>query len=292
MRRLIPLLVLTIVATPALAQTPGEDDGAETTDAGAAPSAVPSASASSVVPHPSVKRVEKDGMMLVPAGRFTMGTNAASAASNEKPPHPETVASFWIDKTEVTVGAYRACVEAKRCEPPRRSSPLCTFTMGDDALPINCVRFADADGYCRHVGKRLPREVEWEYAARGTTGARYPWGGAASSCAAAATLTTDQTGRSCTGLRPRRVGAYVMGASPFGALDMAGNVEEWTADWYVEHVLPGAAPHMGSSHVLRGGGWLSGPSASTTTSRNWGSVVESGPNVGFRCARSDPEASR
>jgi formylglycine-generating enzyme required for sulfatase activity len=66
---------------------------------------------------------------------------------------------------------------------------------------------------------------------------------------------------------------------------MSGNLEEWTADWYVDSLGPGPAPRSGAAHVLRGGGWLSPPSFSRTTSRNWGSSLEAGPNVGFRCAR-------
>jgi formylglycine-generating enzyme required for sulfatase activity len=71
----------------------------------------------------------------------------------------------------------------------------------------------------------------------------------------------------------------------YGVMDLAGNVEEWTADWYTESMGRGPAPRAGSSHVLRGGGWQSAPSAAKTTSRNWGSAVEAGPNVGFRCAK-------
>ena len=74
--------------------------------------------------------------------------------------------------------------------------------------------------------------------------------------------------------------------SPFGAFDMSGNVEEWVDDWYGE-TMSDLSPRAGASHVLRGGGWLTPPSLSKTTSRNWGSVREAGANVGFRCARDD-----
>jgi formylglycine-generating enzyme required for sulfatase activity len=189
-----------------------------------------------------------------------------------------------MDQTEVSVSAYRACVEAHACSVPEKSSPSCTYDLGETRLPVSCVHWKDADAYCRSVGKRLPREAEWEYAARGLARIRFPWGNG-TSCANAVTLLHEATGRSCGGKRPAKVGTHPAGASAFGVLDLAGNVEEWTSDWYVENPAEGAAPRAGASHVLRGGGWLSPPSASRTTSRNWGSSVEAGPNVGFRCAR-------
>jgi formylglycine-generating enzyme required for sulfatase activity len=227
----------------------------------------------------------KEGMLRLPGGRFMMGSVNPKAPPNERPSHFETVPPFWLDRIEVTVSGYRACVDKNLCREPARSSPACTYEMGDPLLPVSCVHYEDADAYCRAIGKRLPREVEWEFAARGTTKAAFPWGGSVSTCSMAATLLNDTTGRSCSGKRPARAGAPPFGASPFGVLDMSGNVEEWTSDWYSEGVAGGAAPSSGASHTLRGGGWLSGPSMSRTTSRNWGSALEAGANVGLRCAR-------
>jgi formylglycine-generating enzyme required for sulfatase activity len=223
-------------------------------------------------------------MLLIPGGRFTMGSAERGSAPNERPAHQVTVAAFWIDRTEVTVGAYRACVARHACATPEKSSAVCTYEMGDPELPVSCVPFRAADAYCRFMGKRLLREAEWEYAARGSVRVRYPWGNA-TSCGHAVTLVSDSTGQSCNGKRPARVGSHPSGASAFGVLDLAGNVEEWTSDWYVESLAEGAAPRAGASHVLRGGGWLSTPSMSKTTSRNWGSSLEAGPNVGIRCAK-------
>ena len=239
-------------------------------------------------PKPAVVRphvVVKDGMVRVPGGRFAMGSDDRKAPSNERPSRVVVVAPFWIDKTEVTVGAYRACVDRGACPRPARSSTSCTYDLGDPALPVSCVPWTSAQAYCIAVNKRLPREVEWEMAARGTSAIKYPWGGgSAAGCGAAVTLAAEKSQRSCGKNKPARVGSHPGGASPYGVQDMSGNVEEWVADWYADSVSD-LSPRAGASHVLRGGGWLSQPSQSKTTSRNWGSAREMGPNVGFRCAR-------
>jgi formylglycine-generating enzyme required for sulfatase activity len=230
--------------------------------------------------------IVKDGMVRIPGGHFTMGSSEKGAPANERPARSVVVPPFWIDKTEVTVGAYKACVDRGACTRPSRTSAHCTYDAGDPQLPVNCISWSMANAFCMAAGKRLAREVEWEYAARGPTPVKYPWGGQGTSCGMAATLSREGAFRPCSGKLPARAGAHVAGASPFGVLDMAGNVEEWTADWYAESVSE-ASPRAGSAHVLRGGGWLSSPAAARTTTRNWGSVRESGPNVGFRCAKDD-----
>jgi len=238
--------------------------------------------------HPAPMRLQvplRDGMLRLPGGRFVMGSGSPRAPINERPVRPLTVAPFWIDRTEVTVAAYRACVAAGVCPVPARASATCTYDADDPDLPVSCVHWADASAYCGWSGKRLPSEREWEYAARGPLAVPFPWG-AGASCTDAVTLINEQSGRSCA-RRPTRVGTHPGGASVFGVQDMSGNLEEWTADWYVELLGPGPAPRAGAAHVLRGGGWLSTPSQSRTTSRNWGSAVEAGANVGFRCARDD-----
>jgi formylglycine-generating enzyme required for sulfatase activity len=222
---------------------------------------------------------QRDGMLRLPGARFVMGSASGWAPVNERPARSTTVPSFWIDRTEVTVGAYRACVDAGACARPERSSATCTFDADDPELPVSCVHWRDAFAYCRFAGKRLPSEAEWEYAARGQNALPFPW------CTNAVVLLNVQSGRGCAP-RPARVGTHPAGASVFGVQDMSGNVEEWTSDWYAE--LVGPSPRAGVAHVLRGGGWLSTAAMSRTTSRDWGSALEAGPNVGLRCARDDP----
>ncbi len=272
---------LPAAATQPAAEGEG-DEGEHTPPAPTTPAPAPPK------PPPTMRQpaVVKDGMVRVPGGRFTMGSSDRNAHPNEKPARAVSTPPFWIDRTEVTASAYRACVESGKCERPARSSSACTYELTDPSLPINCVSWAMAERYCAAVQKRLPREVEWELAARGTSPVRYPWGGSGTSCATAVTLVHDGSQRSCGRKGPTRVGTHLAGASPYGALDMSGNVEEWVSDWYAEGNAD-LSPRAGASHVLRGGGWLTIPSQSKATSRNWGSVREAGPNVGFRCARDD-----
>ncbi len=273
------------VAPPPIAPAPHDESEAEeshTAIGGAADNPYDEPAA----PHPTAVRVpiaSQGGMLRLPGGHFVMGSTNMHAPANERPARTVAVLPYWIDRTEVTVGAYRACVDAGTCARPAHMSASCTYDTGDPELPVACVHWRDADAYCRFAGKRLPTELEWEYAARGTNTVPFPWGGLAT-CANAVTLLNDRSGKSCAA-RPARVGSHPGGASVFGVQDMSGNVEEWTADWYVESLGPGPAPRTGAAHVLRGGGWLSPPSQSRTTSRNWGSAVEAGPNVGFRCAK-------
>jgi formylglycine-generating enzyme required for sulfatase activity len=262
---------------PARAAAPGAAGDGDR-DPGA-PSAAPATSAKATVLRVNLPLI--DGMLRIPGGKFIM---TSGLTKNQPLPRPIPIAPFWIDRTEVTVAEYRACVAKDKCTRTTKSSAACTFDLGDPQLPISCVHWSDAENYCRAMGKRLPSEVEWEFAAHGNANTTYPWGGGIG-CTFAITLKNERTGQSCAQGHPDRVGLRPNGASMFGVLDMSGNVEEWTSDWYVENLGRGPAPRQGASHVLRGGGWLSAPSLSRSTTRNWGSAVEAGPNVGFRCAK-------
>jgi formylglycine-generating enzyme required for sulfatase activity len=235
------------------------------------------------------------GMLQIPGGEFQMGYDGPLPGEpNEKPAHLVRVTTFWIDRTEVTVGDMRACIDRGGCTARLGTGPLCTLGRLDLKVSVNCVPWQAADAYCRAVGKRLPTEAEWELAAGAGQKTRFPWGSTPPTCGSAVTLMSNHSGASCSPHGPAQVATHPRGASPFGVEDMAGNVEEWVADWYADRyeaqptpsmATQSAGPAFGVAHVLRGGGWMSRPRDTRVTSRSWGSLNEAGPNVGFRCAR-------
>jgi formylglycine-generating enzyme required for sulfatase activity len=190
----------------------------------------------------------------------------------------------------------------------KQDSQLCNGEDRPDH-PINCVDWKQADTYCRWARKRLPTEAEWEYAARGTDGRVYPWGNelpteqrlnaCGPECVAMAkrVLNQDWTQvqmyRTSDGWETTApVGSFPSGASPFGALDMAGNVWEWTADWYGDYSKAQETnPHgakTGTFRVVRGGGWTNFGAGLVGAADRVGLVASNRfYNVGFRCARGD-----
>ena len=179
-------------------------------------------------------------MVLVPAGTFQMGCDSAhnggygcgAAHSDELPLHMVTLDAYRIDRTEVTNAQYAQCVAAGGCTVPADySSSTCSpyYNKATYAkYPVIHVTWHQADAYCRWAGKRLPSEAEWEKAARGASDTRaYPWGDGTPTCA----LVNGDVNGYCVG-DTNAVGSYPAGVSPYGALDMAGNVWEWVNDWY------------------------------------------------------------
>jgi formylglycine-generating enzyme required for sulfatase activity len=198
------------------------------------------------VPAPAEWTNPADGSRLirVPAGRFRMGSG--DGRDDEQPVHEVSLGSYSIGKHAVTWGQYRRfCQETGRAEPPDPGF------AHETSHPVVNVSWDDAAAYCGWAGLRLPTEAEWEYAARGADGRSYPWGNQPPD----ETLANFDSRHGGT----RSVGSYPMGASPVGCLDLAGNVWEWTADWYGPYEAVASAdprgPETGCRRVLRGGGW-------------------------------------
>jgi formylglycine-generating enzyme required for sulfatase activity len=227
--------------------------------------------------------------LLVPGGSFVLGAGAGDSAAeeDERPPHGITVRSFWIDETEVTNDLYRQCVTAGECRRPWSIGCNTAQISYDESqmgnYPVACVAWEDAAAYCQWSGGRLPTEAEWEKAARGTDGIVYPWGNQSSNCQLA-----NRDG--CLAFSAA-VGSYLSGASPYGVLDMAGNVAEWTADWY-DPAYYADSPELnptgsttGELKVVRGGAWNSLPFAIRVTARFGAEPAHVSPALGFRCVQ-------
>ena len=234
-----------------------------------------------------------DGMVMVyvPEGEFTMGSNDGS--SDEQPVHKVYLDEFWIDQTEVTNAMYALCVRAGACLPPHNNSSYTHSSYYGNSqyadYPVIYISWNRANDYCHWAGVRLPTEAEWEKAARGTDARTYPWGNSTPNCSLA---NYYSNGGKCVG-DTRAVGSYPEGASPYGTLDMAGNVWEWVNDWYYflyysqSPESNPAGPASGTYRVLRGGAWINYENDLRTSSRygNYPSYSYSFSRpFGFRCA--------
>ena len=203
-----------------------------------------------------LENVVSGEMVLIPAGPFWMGCNSAvdnDCYSDESPYHEVTLSGYYMDKTEVTQSAYRECVDAGVCD-----TPTCDWDpAGTPNRPVVCVNWTQAGEYCAWAGKRLPTEAEWEKAARGTDGRKYPWGNEDATCEYAV---MDDGGNGCgTDSTWNVCGKSPAGDSPYGLCDMSGNVWEWVSDWYDSGYYTNSpasnptGPVSGSYRVRRGG---------------------------------------
>ena len=252
-----------------------------------------------------------DGVTLVcvPAGEFLMGASDSDplAITNEKPPHRVTLDAYWIDRTEVTNAEFAKCLDAGVCHPQVYETTAQTFIPyavhpNYKNYPAFLYEYQASADYCQWVGRRLPTEAEWEKAARGTDGRLYPWGNTALDCSLAnyylcdttVNSTPDPTGPRCgysSSCKTTPVDAYPNGVSPYGALNMSGNVWEWVSDWYQPDYYVDSpihnpqGPTTGDYRVIRGGGANSLSQDLRITRRASGApehYLDS--QLGFRCA--------
>lgn len=189
---------------------------------------------------PPVRPKPPKDMILVPGGTFTMGLNHPRAIPDEMTEHKVTIQSFYLDKTEVTNAAYNTCVDANVCPKPKeidttKSGFEPTHFFRSPQRPVTGISRNDALTYCQWKKKRLPTEAEFERAARGDDGRMYAWGNdapTANRAVYASKVTQD-------------VGSKPNGAGPYGHLDLAGNVWEWTADLYDPLAYSRDTAHIG-----------------------------------------------
>ena len=232
----------------------------------------------------------QDGMEMVyvPEGEFTMGSTDSDADDDESPVREVRLDAYWIDKYEVSNGQYQKCVNAGKCTKPRStdSSTRSSYygnTEYDD-FPVIYVSWHQAKAYCEWAGGSLPTEAQWEKAARGKNGRKYPWGDESpnSNLVNYGEIKGDTTA----------VGSYPRGASPYGAMDMAGNVWEWVEDWYKysydqSQIDNPDGPSNGGKRVFRGGSWFNYDRDIRSANRNGSfSPTVTSLNIGFRCVSS------
>lgn len=237
----------------------------------------------------TVRESGKDGarMIFIPGGTFPMGADDSTAGADERPVHTVYIDSFWIDETEVTNFQYKGCVDSGSCSPPEKSSSATRIkyygNSDFDGYPVIFINWDQADIYCKWMGKRLPTEAEWEKAARGTNSIRFwPWGN----------IPPDQERLNFN----RNVGdtvaagSYPSNISPYGVLDMAGNVQEWVFDWYSETYYKNSptsnpsGPISGEQKITRGGSWINFDIHNRVSFRYPVLKDKGTDSIGFRCA--------
>jgi eukaryotic-like serine/threonine-protein kinase len=313
---IIVSLLLLAACTTSVAPTIESTSGPSPTSV--PPTATPAATVEAILPtlpptaevSPTAELMNQrvssiDGMpqIHIPAGLLHMGGMDVRRAPNEIPDHDVELDAFWMDQLEVTNAMYALCVSSGGCTPPQASKsqrrPEYFNNPEFNDYPVIYVTWGQARAYCEWAGRRLPTEAEWERAGRGDDFRTFPWGeDKADGTLANFNMLVGDTSR---------VGTYPAGASPFGVLDMAGNVAEWVNDFYSSNytnaiTLNPVGPSESSSfyRVVRGGSLgdaeinirvakrssVLGPVLSATTGSSL-TLGDFSPRIGFRCAQDD-----
>lgn len=234
---------------------------------------------------------DKGCRVPVPAGEFQMGAPDTVGGPSQHPIHAVLLDEYYIGKYEVTVAEYRACVTAAACDPPTQVGSFARPHYYDDPTyddyPVVYVTRTYASAYCAWDGGWLPTEAQWEKAARGDQGEPlYPWGDEWYTC-------SRGNANWCIG-ETLRIGSYPDNISPYGAVDMSGNVWELVADYYSSTYYQTSpyenptGPAKGDHQTLRGGAftWWGNPTVSVRHP-----AIELSANlfnIGFRCAYTAP----
>ncbi len=265
-----------------------------------------------------VCKAPPEGMVLIPDGTFWMGCNPSKDAVcaenynnyyvDEGPQHKVTLSAYYMDVTEVTVTQYKACMAAGACTAPSANWSFCNSGVsGKEQDPVNCVDWTQSRQYCqwRGAGFDLPTEAQWEMAARGDCAKNgstasdpncksamrtYPWGETAATCTYAVTHINGGIGCNAGGTWP--VGSKPAGDSPYGLHDMAGNVSEWTRDWYGNYLAKDQTDPTGPASafgwVYRGGDFGGNGISVRSAGRDWGNASTNDSAHGVRCSWSKP----
>ncbi|MCJ7435082.1 MAG: formylglycine-generating enzyme family protein [Anaerolineales bacterium] len=320
---------VTISPTQPPAQTPA-NPGGDVIQPPEQPPSQPNQPPADLPPAPA-------GMVPVPAGNFQMGCDTTSlydcsearfgnaGGDHEVPLHTIYLDGYYIDTYEVTNSQYAQCVAAGACDPPLTYTTLDGKEHWKDGkyphpgygnYPVVYMSWTDANNYCTWAGKSLPTEAQWEKAARGSSDTRiWPWGNTPPDCSFANywrdtannagrcvdNTAADQAAGFPVVINTAAVGSYPLGASPYGVMDMAGNVDEWVMDFsgsdYREYE-PDAWPANptyedaeGPFKVIRGGAWGGDAVLMRVSWRSWGATGAQPPFTGFRCASSPNSTS-
>jgi formylglycine-generating enzyme required for sulfatase activity len=217
------------------------------------------------------------GMVYVPAGWFWMGSDDKDSELDERPLRQEFTAAYYIDAHEVTNREFK------------QFRPAHTYPAGQDELPVTKIFKPDAEAYARSLGKRLPTNAEWEKAARGTDARKYPWGNTfMTNCANLDPNKVAQAfGKVCefpsNGRLKLPPGSFPVGASPYGAQDMAGNVWEWVSDNHKDSTWLYILGSQGERGIIRGGAYSYSPKQARTSHQAFEALNSTCNDVGFRC---------